>query len=225
MATGVTDPTDRAGRPLLRGARLGRTWVAVTTVGELAAFAVPAVVAGLLTARGAPDAVAVPVIVAAGAVEGAVLGMSQAWVLVRAVRGLRARGWVAYTSAGAAGAYSVGMAPSVLYPWLRDLPLPAVVLLGTLAAAVLLCCLAVPQAMMLRRHLRHGWHWAGWTVSGWGAGLAAFGLVSPPLWQPGQSAAVVAAIGLLGGLAMAVVAAAITGWGLVRICAAGPAVR
>jgi hypothetical protein len=41
--------------------------------------------------------------------------------------------------------------------------------------------------------------------------------VSTPLWRPGQSGVVIAAIGVLAGALMAATFAAVTGWGLVRL--------
>jgi DMSO/TMAO reductase YedYZ heme-binding membrane subunit len=47
--------------------------------------------------------------------------------------------------------------------------------------------------------------------------LLAFITVTSLLWQPGQAALVVAAIGMVGGLIMASTVAATSGWALVRL--------
>ena len=57
----------------------------------------------------------------------------------------------------------------------------------------------------------------GWTALGWCAGLTAFSVVAPPLWQPGQPIWLLTVIGVAGGLAMAVAMAAVTGVGAVRL--------
>ena len=59
--------------------------------------------------------------------------------------------------------------------------------------------------------------WVGWTALGWCAGLTAFSVVAPPLWQPGQPTWLLTVIGVAGGLAMALAMAAVTGVGAVRL--------
>jgi hypothetical protein len=56
--------------------------------------------------------------------------------------------------------------------------------------------------------------WTGWVTAG---ELLVFTAVATPLWQPGQPAAEIAVIGMLGGLLMAVTVAAITGWSMGRL--------
>lgn len=91
--------------------------------------------------------------------------------------------------------------------------IPIAVLLGTL----LLASIGTAQWLVLR-HLVHrsGW-WILLTGVAWTAGLLIFTSVTTPLWQPGQSQLVIAAIGVLGGLLMAGTVAAVTGWGMVRL--------
>lgn len=55
------------------------------------------------------------------------------------------------------------------------------------------------------------------TALAWSLGLLAFFAVTSPLWQPGQPPVVVAVVGVLGGLCMAIVMAAGTGLTLVHI--------
>lgn len=54
------------------------------------------------------------------------------------------------------------------------------------------------------------------------AQLGVFFTVTMPLWQPGQDVAVVALIGVLGGLLMAATVAALTGILIVRIVEVEP---
>ncbi|MBB1244495.1 hypothetical protein GL263_13110 [Streptomyces durbertensis] len=70
---------------------------------------------------------------------------------------------------------------------------------------------------MLRRHVPGAWWWVPANVAAWGAGLAAFALVSTPLWREGQGPVLVALIGAGAGLVMAATVAAVTGWALVRL--------
>jgi hypothetical protein len=89
-----------------------RSWVVTVTAAEAAGFAVPAGV-GALTA-GSPPAVSVPALLAAGALEGGVLGWGQATVLRRVLPRFPAVRWIMVTSAAAVLAYAIGLAPSTL---------------------------------------------------------------------------------------------------------------
>src|SRR6478752_4697154 len=85
-------------------------WCLTVTVAECLGFAVPATV-GVLSAS-ADAAVALPAVLAAGAVEGALLGAGQALVLAPVLPTFRRWRWVALTAAAAVIAYAFGMAPS-----------------------------------------------------------------------------------------------------------------
>lgn len=65
--------------------------------------------------------------------------------------------------------------------------------------------------------MRHAGRWVGASALAWALGLGAFSAVSTPLWQPGQSTALIIVIGLLGGAAMAVTMAVTTGLVLRRL--------
>src|SRR3546814_18107106 len=80
------------------------------------------------------------------------------------------------------------------------------------------------QWFELRRHVpRAGW-WIAASALAWAVGLTALGVVAFPLWQPGQGTALVVAIGLLGGLAMAASMSLTTGLALLRLLR-GPRTR
>jgi hypothetical protein len=197
-----------------------RTWMLHVTAGEALGFCVPAAVA-LLVLDG-PPALAVGGLVMAGAVEGAVLGAAQARVLGREILGFSRRAWVAATAGAAALAWLVGMLPSTFSSVWADWPTPLAVAVGVLLGTLALLSLGAAQWLVLRRHLsRAGW-WVPGTFLGWAVGLLVFAGITTPLWRPGQSAAVVTAIGVLGGLAMAATMAWVTGLVLVRITRSRP---
>jgi len=179
------------------------------TAAEAAGFAVPAGV-GALTAGSSP-AVSVPALLAAGAVEGALLGWGQAAVLRRVLPGFPARRWVVVTSAAAVLAYAIGLAPSTLAPlwagWPAGVLIPVVALLGL----VLLNSIGTAQWTILRRLVPRAGRWIAGTAVAWLGGLAVFLAVSMPLWHPGQALAAIVGIGLFAGLLMAATMAAITG--------------
>jgi hypothetical protein len=153
------------------------------------------------------------ILVAAGAVEGAMLGWAQATVLRRVVTGLDTRSWVRATALGAVVAYAMGMVPSLFFP----LPVPAMVAIAAVAGTVLLGSIGTAQWLVLRRHRPGSAWWIAATAGAWLLGLAAFLAIATPLWQPGQPAALIVAIAVLAGLVMAAVVAAVTGWAVLRL--------
>lgn len=183
------------------------TWIAVVTAGEAAGFAVPAAV-GVLTRDSAS---AFPLLLAAGAVEGAILGISQAAVLHRRLPQLSRRRWVALTAAAATAAYAIGLLPSALAARWTSWPLIAQALFFGAGAVVLLTSIGLAQWLELRRHLSGATWWILGTALGWLVGLAVFFAVAPPFWHPGQPPVLVVAIGLVAGVGMALAMAAVTG--------------
>ncbi|MEV8438754.1 hypothetical protein AB0425_15370 [Actinosynnema sp. NPDC051121] len=202
-------------RPPLRGRELFRAWLPLVTVAEFLGFAVPAGV-GALTADKAA-ALMVPALLAAGAVEGAVLGWGQATVLRQALPGLSRSRWVAATSGAAVVAYLAGLAPSTwaagMTTW-RPVPLAAAV---AVLGCVLLGSIGAAQWLVLRGHLPRAGRWIATTAAAWLLGLAVFLGFTMPLWQPGQTLAVTVIIGVGGGLLMAATTAAVTGYALRRL--------
>jgi len=190
---------------------LGR-WTRWVTLGETVGFAVPAVV-GAWTAGVSPF-VGVPALLAAGAVEGTVLGAAQAHVLRQAIPGLPVRRWIGVTGVAAVFAYLMGLLPSTLATgW----PTPAAVALGSAAGVALLLSIGVAQWTVLRAHVARSASWIAVTAAGWLAGLAVFLVVAMPLWHEGQPLWQTVAVGTFAGLLMATTVAVVTGLGLVRL--------
>jgi hypothetical protein len=202
-----------AGIAVSQPGALWRRWVALTTAGEVLGFIVPAVAAALTTVGGVEGLPQVAVLMATGAVEGALLGWAQAVVLRRVVPGLDTRSWVLATALAAVLAYAMGMLPSLLFP----LPVPAMIAIGTVAGTILLGSVGTAQWLILRRHRPHSAWWIAVTAGAWVLGLGAFLAIATPLWRPGQPAALIAAIGVLASVAMAATMAAVTGWGVLRL--------
>ncbi|MEU7143945.1 hypothetical protein ABZ942_31190 [Nocardia sp. NPDC046473] len=206
-------PSGPPGAPPYHG--LWRRWCTSVTLGELLGFAAPAVVGALV--RDAAPATAAVALLAAGAVEGTVLGWFQARVLRSVVPGLRSGAWILATAIGAVLAWSIGVIPVLagdsLGNWPPAVLIPAAVVGGT----VILLSIGVTQWSVLRHRLNHAGQWIWATALAWSAGLLAFTAFTTPLWQPGQSTLLVTAIGIGGGLLMAATMAAITGAFLLRI--------
>ncbi len=184
-------------------------WTLAVFLGETLGFTAPAAVGALLYATSAPSAVQLVLLVAAGAIEGLVLGGSQSIVLRRYLAGFRPTYWIRNTMLAASFAWSIGMMPSTLGTafldyWYVTLPL-AVVL-----APALLLSIGFAQYLELRRLVPHAnwWIWANagaWLVgTSWVFVAMAFVSEGDPTWA-------IALAGLIGGALMALTVAASTG--------------
>jgi hypothetical protein len=193
-------------------------WVSRTTLGEAAGFLFPV----LVVLSGADDLSTGPrlaLLLLAGAGEGAVLGWAQSSVLVSVLPELSRRDWIVRTALAAVVAWAIGMGPSSWAAGLVALPTAAILVLAVPAGAVLLCSIGVAQWTVLRRHVAGATWWIVWMAAAWIVALGVFAVATTPLWQPGQGAATVGLIGVLGGVLMAVAMAVVTGAGLRRLLA------
>jgi hypothetical protein len=200
---------------LLSGASLRRTWIVTVAIAELLGFVAPAMV-GVLTVA-APWPAALSLVVAAGALEGAMLGWGQVVVLRRALPGVRSARWVALTSAAAVLAYAIGMGPSTWASGFVKMPVAAQAILAVLAGTALLASIGTAQWLELRRHAHHAWRWILWVAFAWLAALAAFLAIATPLWQPGQPVWTTVLIGGGAAIVMATLQAGVTAVGLDRM--------
>ncbi|MFI1991490.1 hypothetical protein [Actinoplanes sp. NPDC020271] len=189
--------------------RIWRKWMATVTAAEFTGFAVPAT-AGALTARSAA-VVSVPVLLAAGAVEGLLLGWGQAVVLRGVFPGFPARRWTAVTSVAAMCAYAIGLLPSALAPVRQNWPVYVLVPGALLAGLALLNSIGAAQWTVLRGLTPYAGRWVVASALAWLAGLTVFLGFSMPLWHEGQALGVVIAVGVAGGFLMALTMAAVTG--------------
>ncbi|WP_433664614.1 hypothetical protein ACQPW1_22250 [Nocardia sp. CA-128927] len=194
---------------------LWRRWFINVTLGEFLGFAAPAMAGAFL--RDATPAAAAVALLAAGAVEGTILGWFQARVLRSVVPGLRSGDWILATMIGALAAWSIGAIPVLAGDSFSTWPPTVVVLAAIVGGTVILLSIGVTQWLVLRHRLRRAGQWIWVTALAWLAGLLVFIAFTTPLWQSGQSIPLVAVIGIGGGLLMAAVMAAVTGAFLVRI--------
>ncbi|WP_143467150.1 hypothetical protein [Lentzea kentuckyensis] len=186
-----------------------QSWFVWVTAGEFLGFLAPAL-AGALSSPS-------PLLVAAGVVEGAVLGAAQCVVLRRAVPGLRAAEWIAVTALAAGFAWAIALLAVHYSEPLGTLPAAVLFPVAAVAGMGVLLSIGVGQWFVLRQHVPDPSRWVWATALAWCAGLIVFTLVTTPLWRPGQPTVLVALIGALGGLLMAATMAAITGSALVRL--------
>ncbi|MFK4084887.1 hypothetical protein ACI2LF_12295 [Kribbella sp. NPDC020789] len=198
-----------------RGHDLLRLWFWSVTLAEFLGFAVPALT-GTATASASP-AIAVPALLLAGSIEGALLGFGQASVLRLVLPNLPVRSWIAVTSAAAAFAYLLGLMPSLFANSVAHWPSPLVAAAATCLGLALLASIGTAQWTVLRLHLPHAHSWIYTTAVAWLAGLGIFLAIAMPLWHPGQSALLIAAIAIAAGLLMSATTSAITGLALERL--------
>ncbi len=206
--------------------RVRRRWLVATLVGDTLGFLVPALVAA--AAHDWRPELFWIIMAVAGTVEGLVLGAAQSLVLGREFLGFSRTAWTLATGLGAGFAWSVGMLPSTAYPLWQDWSLWVVVPLGVVLGLLLLVSIGLAQWLVLRRHVARSRTWVPVNAGAWLLGLALMLAVGMPLWQEGQSTAVVVGIGGAAGLVMATTVAVVTGWWLGRLVApkvAGAAVR
>jgi hypothetical protein len=166
-------------------------------------------------------------LVAAGAVEGALLGTGQALVLRSALPAISVTRWVLATAGAAAVAYLLALLPSTTATVTAAWPAPVLVVSAVALGLLVLLTIGLAQWWELRRHVDPAAAWIGVTALAWLLGLGIFLAVAMPLWHPGQSVPVAVLVGLAAGALMALVMATVTGVGLVVLlrCSSGRATR
>jgi len=196
---------------------LWRRWVLLVSIGELVGFCVPGLLGAL--AQEMSTGAQLWILVAGGVAEGAAVGVAQALVLRRVLAGFRSTAWVVATSIAAGFAWLLGMLPSATHGTWSRWPPGAVVVAAAILGLLLLMSIGAAQASVMPAGTPAAHTWIWWTALGWCAGLLTFTVVATPLWHEGQAPGLIVLIGLAGGTAMAVVMAAVTGLGMVRLCA------
>ena len=196
---------------------LWRRWTITTTVAEIAGFCVPALAGAVVTATGLGSVPTFAVLLAAGFVEGLVLGTAQAAVLGGVMPRLSRQRFASATAVGATVAYAIGMAPSSLGDRLTTTSPAVLAPVTVVAAVVLLASIGTAQWLVLRRYGYNKPWWIATTAGAWLVGLSIFLLVATPLWQPGQSIGIIVAISAFAGALMAASVTALTGLAVVRL--------
>lgn len=192
-----------------------RRWVIVVTAGELAGFTLPATV-GIVTSD-QPAAVSYPALVAAGLLEGAVLGWAQWSVARRRLPALSRRRWVALTSIGAATAYAIALLAPMFWERLNEWAIGLQVAVFVTGGMLLLLTIGTAQWIELRHHVPRASRWIATTALAWAVALIVFVAIATPLWYEGQAFWATLAVGIGAGLVMALAMAAVTGLALVRL--------
>jgi hypothetical protein len=190
-------------------------WIPAMFAGEAIGFTVPAAAGALVYGVGIPAWPALPLHVAAGGFEGAVLAFAQSLVLRRYIAGIDGRAWIRNTTVAAIFAWLLGMLPSTIGAPLFDHVVWFIPLIS-LGALVLLNAIGVAQWLVLRRHVDRAWWWIPGNAAAWILGIAwvfvamAFVNEADPTWA-------IALAGVAGGVLMAATVSAVTGLALTAI--------
>ena len=182
MTDRIAATTTRNGEPERRSAAdpswFFRRWMGFMALGEGAGFAVAAATGVAVAINEPPPAQTLVMLLVAGAIEGAALGVGQVLAL-RALPLERAllRRWPLLTSLAAVVAWSIGLLPSTL-PGL-DWSNPVTWVMAGVLGLVLLTTIPAAQLILLRRAVRRPWRWLPANIVGWLVGIGWTLAVSP----------------------------------------------
>ncbi|KER10295.1 MAG: hypothetical protein HY22_05255 [[Candidatus Thermochlorobacteriaceae] bacterium GBChlB] len=149
-----------------------RRWVVANALGELVGLGATFSIGFLaFSATGEPRSVGAVLLLAGatvltGAIEGAVLGWAQ-WRAMRTSFSISLKDWLAATLAGALSAWFLGIVPSTLMSIGEqsggassvEPPLVVMMFLGGAMGLVLGVVLAIPQWLVLKKHVEHAAWW------------------------------------------------------------------
>lgn len=188
-------------------------WVIVVTLAETIGFLVPACT-GILSAKAGVGGLAqAGWVVAAGLVEGLVLGAGQAWAFPLPVR--RAR-YALLTALGAGIVWSSAMLMTVMMNG-KTIPIVPLAVVGVSAALLALAAIGSVQWVEIRHHAERAHRWIAWTGLAWALALPLSFAPGPFVDESTPIASHVVLWGC-GGLLMAFVMALITWQGVRRLC-------
>lgn len=185
----------------------------MVSAGEFVGFLAPTTTGGLAYAAGVAEWPFYLMMVAAGGVEGLVLGYAQSTALTSSAVPVSRLRWSLLTGAAAAGAWSIGMLPSTLT--VHDWASPPAIAAGGVGAIVLLCVIPAAQWLELRRVAARAALWVPVNIVAWGTALVWTFAPSPFVDETTSTLALVSTFSVAGAL-MAVTMAVTTGVGLQR---------
>jgi hypothetical protein len=160
-------------------------WTLANVAGEVLGLGLAGVVAIVMVlTTGEPETAFVTlmmagVIIAAGTLEGVIVGFAQWLVLHRRLRRMSRREWITATAIGAFAAWVIGMAPSTLMALNQSAgssPPPEIsdavkYALAAVMGAVLGMILGAPQWRALRRHAPGASLWVWANAAAWAVGM------------------------------------------------------
>jgi hypothetical protein len=206
-------PAQAAPLPRAPSRGLWGRWTLATMAGELGGFAVPTLAYALVWMVGVSDRAAYPLLLLAGAMEGAILGGAQWLVLRWWVPAIRWQAWIGATAAGATIAWGIGLLPSTI-GGLDSIAPSILVSSAVVLGLVFVLSLGGAQWWVLRRHLAKAGWWIIVNAVAWPMGVA-IPVVALSVIADEVSASVRAVVALGSGMMMGAVVGAVTGAALV----------
>ena len=213
MTDRIAATTTRNGEPDRRSAVdpswFFRRWLGFVAVGESTGFAVAAATGVAVAISEPPPVPTVVLLLVAGAIEGAALGVGQVLAL-RALPLERAllRRWPVLTSLAAVVAWSIGLLPSTLTG--LDWSNPVTWVMAGVLGLVLLTTIPAAQLILLRRAVRRPWRWLPANLLGWLVGIG-WTLAVSPLVDMSTPIPQLVALYVVAGVLMALTVAMATG--------------
>ncbi|QCO99677.1 hypothetical protein FCN77_20675 [Arthrobacter sp. 24S4-2] len=190
----------------MRGSFMCR-WVLAVTAGETIGFMIPAAVGGVLALSAAPGSVVYPMMIAAGACEGILLGVGQS--IGFGSSAVRRSWWVTATAAGAAAAWSIGMLPSTVVGF--DFGSPSALPWILIGGVLLLASIPTLQWLVLRRVIRRAFWWIPINACAWAVAIL-WTLAPSPFIDEKTVFPVLLGSYVVAGMLMAVTVALLTGF-------------
>ncbi|MDP2314030.1 MAG: hypothetical protein Q8P41_14090 [Pseudomonadota bacterium] len=187
-------------------------WVVSVTLAEGAGFLAPAGAGVLSATSGLGDEAQAALVVAAGLIEGFVLGAGQAWALPIAVRRMR---FALLTALGAGAVWASVMTVTRL-GGSAAVPAMLVAVAGIAASGVGLVGIGGAQWIELRHHTRGASRWIAWTALAWIVALP-WSFAAAPFVDEATPIGANLALWACGGLLMAYVMALVTWQGVRRL--------
>lgn len=193
-------------------------WTLLVTVGVVVGLAAPVAAYVAATRVELPMFIIYPTLALAGAVQGLVLGITQALALYRTVMEVPRAAWSLITMVGALVAWGLGMLPATFEALGEPLDLDSRRVLAMVLAGGVVLLLIVPfaQWLLLRRLLPGAWLWIAVEAVAIAVALATVAGLSVAV-DTSRPLADLAPVLAVGGGAVALAFALITGFGLLMM--------
>ncbi len=199
-----------------QGRNLWRRWTLYMAAGELIGFAAPALLVPLALSLGASDFFVGLVMLVAGALEGACLGMAQWLVLCDYLPRLYRWEWTLATAAGAVMAYLLALALNLLRDLADFTAAPFWILLAAALLLAFVLSLGFCQWLVLRPHIPNAAWWMPVNAVAWPLGVAV-PVTALALIPDSSPLGLVILTGIVSGVLMGLLVGALTGLALVRL--------
>jgi hypothetical protein len=197
-----------------------RCWSLATFLGEALGFGVPGAIGAVAVALAVPEAALIVLMIGAGSIEGAALGLAQSIGMQRDLPFVPRWDWVCATALAAACAWALGMTFGTQAERLADVSIALAVIAAGLVGITIVLSIGTAQWLVLRRYLSNARWWIAANAAAWLLGVGVVFAVMAPTNED-TPAVLIGLLAVAGGVAMAAIVAVVTGYALARIVATG----